>query len=631
LYALSVYLLERIGVERIGNAINGNIEKFINSVNFGSDKGFFYISLQMHIIIFLSFFVSLAFAAPSYNELLKKIQAGDFAGANEGLETFVKNRWKTGEQERAVVLYIESCIRLGKLKEALNYSDLFLDFFPKSQYRARVEIAMAVVNILNKDAYSGAETLRRVLTYTKNPAAAARARELLSKIFSTDLLSANELQNLLEKGIADKQIKGLAQLNLGQKMQKENRYKAANYWYNEAKKNDTALTETANKLKSLLEGKGAGNPIILVLAPLSGASSELGNYMVQGVMLYADSLANKAKIQIVDDRAEPSTALRKVIQSLTQDSVIAVIGPLNSAGAATVAAWMNERTPHIPLLTPTATEDGIARMGRNIFQLNVSNAKLASAIAEYAMNCLQINEFGIMSPNNDYGLLMASEFQRAVERNGGVILAIQSYAEGMPDYQSEFKLLINRKLTLDKRRSALSKEFKPPPPKGKEEEPDFTFPAIFIPSTNSKDAGLMVAQTLFNKLKVVNLLGSSGWFGKEFLLNAKKQAENSAFSVALIGDENTKKFSENFKRKWQREPDENKVAGLSYDAIRIVNSVLNSEPETLPVKILRKREYDGVYGKIRFSDAGTNESLGIMAVEQGKLVVKSLHCEETTP
>ena len=587
----------------------------------------------MRFIIFLSVFVSVAFANSSYNELVKKIQAGDFAGANSGLETFVKGRWKVGEQEKAVVLYIESCIRLGKFKEAHNYSDMFLDFFPKSQYRARVEIAMAVVQILNRDSYSGAETLRRVLTYTKNPAATARARELLHKIFSVNLLSASELQNLLEKGIADKQIRGLAQLNLGQKMQKENRYKGANYWYYEAKKTDTSLTETADRLKSALEGKGAGNPVILVLVPLSGVNSELGNYMVQGVMLYADSLANKAIIRIVDDRAEPSTALRKVKQALVQDSVIAVIGPLLSASAATVAAWMSERTPHIPLITATATEDGIARMGKNIFQLNVSTAKLASSIAEYAMNCLQINEFAIMSPNNDYGLLMASEFQRTVERKGGVILAIQSYAEGMPDYQSEFKLLIDRKMVIDKRRSALSKEVKPPPanPRAKEEE-DLNYPAVFIPSTNSKDAGLMVAQTLFNKLKVGHLLGSSGWYGKEFLLNAKKQAEGSVFSVALVSnDENKKSFSEGFKRRWQKEPDENKIAGLSYDAIRIINSVLNGETESLPTRILRKKEYSGVYGKIRFTEYGTNESVGIIAVDQGKLVEKSPSCEETNP
>jgi len=591
----------------------------------------------MRIIIFLSFFVSFVFAAPSYNDISRRIQAGDFAGANAGLETFVKERWRSGEQEKAVVLYIESCLRLGKTSEVVRYANQFLDFFPKSPYRARVETALAVTSVLGKNPYIGAETLRRILAYTKNPAAIAQARNLLSQIFSADLLSVNELQSLLEKGINDKMSKGFAQLNLGQRMQKENRYKAATYWYNEAKRNNPDLTEKAERLKAALEGRGAGYPVILVLAPLSGSHSELGNYMVEGISLYADSLKNRAKIQIVNDRADPSTALSKVKQALYQDSIIAVIGPLLSASAATVAAWMSEKYPYIPVITPTATDDGIAEMGKNIFQLNVSSARLAYTIADYAINCLNINEFAIMAPLGDYGSLMADEFQRVVERKGGTILVTQNYAEGLPDYQNEFKLLRDRKLKLDTRRINMSKGNSNvsilPKRESWLEDSTMHFPAIFIPSSNPADAGLMTAQVAFNKLRVGNLLGTSGWYGRDFLVNAKKQAEGSVFSIAFFSDGNEQKsFTERFKSKWQREPDENKVAGLSYDAIRIVNQALQSlaqseNPQSLPAEILQKREYNGVYGKIILADNGANRNTGLISVEQGKLVEKSPKCE----
>jgi ABC-type branched-subunit amino acid transport system substrate-binding protein len=582
----------------------------------------------MRFILFLLFLLSFGFAAPSYNEILKKIQAGDFAGAGPGLETLVKNRWRAGEQEKIVVLYVENCLRLGKLNNARHYAALFLDFFPKSEYRSRIETAVAILNVLNKEPYFGAETLRRILVYAKNPVAKARARDLLSQIFSADLLSVNELQSLLEKGIDDKSARGLAQLSLGQKMQKENRYKAAIYWYNEAQKSNPSLTEKAEALKSALEGKSAGNPVILVLAPLSGSYSELGNYMVQGVLLYADSLKNKAQLQIIDDRADPATALKKVKQALVQDSVVAVIGPLLSASAATVAAWMSEKIPQIPLISPTATDDGIAEMGKNIFQLNVSTTRLASSVAEYAMNCLKINEFAIMAPYGDYGSLMADEFQRAVERKGGVILATKSYAEGLPNYQNEFKLLRDRKLTLDTRRmnmkagnSDVSAIFKRD---SWLEDSTLIFPAIFIPSTNPADAGSMASQVAFNKLRVGNLLGSSGWHGREFLLNAKNQAEGSVFSTAFFssGEDNSKIFAEKFKGRWQRDPDENKVAGLSYDAIRIVNTMLPSS-KPLPEAILQKKEFNGIYGKISFTPHGANENVGLISVEQGRFVEKS--------
>ena len=596
----------------------------------GSEYRIFYIP-PMRFILFLLLLLSLGFAVPNYNEILKRIHVGDFAGANHGLEVLVKSRWKTGEQEKSVVLYVENCIRLSKLDEAHRYAVQFLDFFPKSKYRARVETALAILNVLDKDPYSGAETLRRILAYTKNPVAKARARDLLLQIFSADILSANELQNLLEKGISEKQARGLAQLSLGQKMQRENRNKAAAYWYNEAKKSNPALEEKTDSLKKALEGRSAGNPVILILAPLSGSHSDLGNYMVQGVLLYSDNLKNKAQLQIIDDRADPSTALKKVKQALARDSVVAVIGPLLSASAATVAAWMSEKTPQIPLITPTATDDGIAEMGRNIFQLNVSSARLASSIAEYAINCLKINEFAIMAPYGDYGSLMADEFQRAVERKGGVILATQNYAEGLADYQNEFKLLRDRKLTLDTRRMNMSKGSNNISVLNKRDswlqDSTLTFSAIFIPSTNPADAGLMAGQVAFNKLRVGYLLGSSGWYGRDFLLNAKNQAEGSIFNTAFFssGADNLKAFTEKFKHKWQKEPDGNKVAGLSYDAIRIVDAVL-ADSISLPAAILQKKEYNGVYGKISFTPGGANESIGLISVVQGKLVEKSLDC-----
>ncbi|GHV15214.1 hypothetical protein AGMMS49938_12880 [Fibrobacterales bacterium] len=594
----------------------------------------------MPFIFILLFFSALAFCAPteSYADLAKKVQSGDFTSAQSGLEQFVKGRWKSGSQERGVVLYIENSLRLGKLDDVKKYARQFLDFFPKSVYRARVETAVAISSVLSKDPYTGAETLRRILAYTKNPSAAKRARELLTQILSAELLSENELRNLLEKGFADSFVTATAEWRLGAQMQKEGRYKAAKYWYDEAKKANSSLAERSDKAIAVLDGKGAGTPIILVLAPLSGNFAELGSYMVQGILLATDNLKEKnVKIQITDDRADPATALRRVKLAIAQDSIVGIIGPLLSAPAATVAAWMGSNAPQIPLITPTATDDGISAMGKNIFQLNVSTAVLAQTIAEYAMNCLNINEFAIMSPLGDYGTAMADEFQRAVEQRGGAILISQNYTEGLPDYQNSFKLLRDRKLTLDTRRMNMGRGVANLNAIAKRdswiEDSTLTFQAIFIPSTNAADAGLMAAQVAFNKLKVQYLLGSSGWFGREFFSNAKKQAENSFFSIAFSGDSQDsafKAFAGKFKNKWSAEPDDSKVAGLSYDAANIlIGAILSgSAGGDLPSVILQKKNYIGVYGDIRFFGTGANIDTSIMGVEQGKFVEKSVECKE---
>jgi ABC-type branched-subunit amino acid transport system substrate-binding protein len=249
------------------------------------------------------------------------------------------------------------------------------------------------------------------------------------------------------------------------------------------------------------------------------------------------------------------------------------------------------------------------------------------------MDCLKMHEFAILSPLGDYGALMTDEFQRAVEQKGGVVLAVQNYVEGMPDYKNEFKLLRDRKLTLDTRRKNIGQGKGDVSTLFKRdswlEDSTLTFPALFIPSSNPKDAGLMAAQVAFNKLRVGYLLGSSGWNGREMLLNAKKQAEGAAFSVAFNSTEDSlnsaKEFNEKFRHKWHRDPDKNKVAGLSYDAIRIISSALDAE--NAPAAILQRREFGGVYGKIKFSNSGANENVGIISVVKGNLVEKSPSCE----
>jgi ABC-type branched-subunit amino acid transport system substrate-binding protein len=319
---------------------------------------------------------------------------------------------------------------------------------------------------------------------------------------------------------------------------------------------------------------------------------------------------------------------------LAQDSVIAVIGPLLSASAATVAAWMSEKTPNIPLITPTATDNGLAELGKNIFQLNVTTARLASSIAEYAMNCLHINEFAIMAPFGDYGTLMAEEFQRTVERKGGVILVTQNYVEGLSNYQNEFKLLKDRKLTLNTRRMNMSKGNTNISALAKRDtwlqDSTLLFPAIFIPSTTPAAAGSMASQAAFNKLRVEHLLGSSGWYGREFLLNAKNQAEGSVFSTAFFAhnEDTFKAFSDKFKNKWQKNPDDHKVAGLSYDAIRIINSALQADSTSLLAAIKQQKEYNGVYGKISFTEGGANSSVDLIAIKKGKYEEKSPTCEK---
>jgi ABC-type branched-subunit amino acid transport system substrate-binding protein len=369
-------------------------------------------------------------------------------------------------------------------------------------------------------------------------------------------------------------------------------------------------------------------PTVLVLAPLSGDYAEFGAAAIQGVILAQEKagLKGKVNLRVADTRADAAQALLRTQQAINQDSIVAVIGPIMSAPAATVAAWLGSNFQHIPMLTPTATDDGIAKMGPNIFQVNITMDNLAKSIADFATKCLNIREYAILSPLGGYGASMSQSFTTAVERRGGSVIAFRNYEEGRPDYKTEFSLLrdvrfkqLNRRQNIARGASDLDAV------NAKErrfymQDSTFNIPGIFIPATNPGDAGLMAGQVAFNKISGT-LLGASGWYGRELLIQGKRQVDSSYFSVPAMdmggNNDGLKKFVSDFKERWGAEPGEDRVSGLSYDAANIVFSSMAKNPNSLTNLINYTANFQGVYGEIKFK-RGMNMNTKIVTVNKGK-------------
>jgi len=148
----------------------------------------------------------------------------------------------------------------------------------------------------------------------------------------------------------------------------------------------------------------------------------------------------------------------------------------------------------------------------------------------------------------------------------------------------------------------------------------FNIPGIFIPATNPGDAGLMAGQVAFNKISGT-LLGASGWYGRELLIQGKRQVDSSYFSVPAMdmggNNDGLKKFVSDFKERWGAEPGEDRVSGLSYDAANIVFSSMAKNPNSLTNLINFTANFHGVYGEIKFK-RGMNMNTKIVTVNKGK-------------
>ena len=570
------------------------------------------------------------FAQDEIAQAKSLIQNGRCAEAVAPLQKLYKSSFRKPAGEKAAVMLAECYMRDHKRDEALKLSSRFLEYYVNSAYRERMELANAIVMAERGNVYEGVESMLRILAYTKNPAAKSRTKDVAIQTIAASLLTADQLQALLEKYPVDKDVIGWLQLQIGRECQNSRRYRAARYWYKKVLAGGVAenLSNTAERGLESLEGQGAGMPTVLVLAPLSGDFAEFGAAAIQGVILAHEKagLQGKVNLRVADTRADAAQALLRTQQAVNQDSVVAVIGPIMSAPAATVAAWLGSNFQNIPMLTPTATDDGIAKMGPNIFQVNITMDNLAKSIADFATKCLSIREFAVLSPLGGYGASMSQSFTQAVERRGGSVVAFRNYEEGRPDYKTVFSLLRDvRFKQLNRRQNIARGAADLDAVNAKErraymQDSTFNIPGIFIPATNPGDAGLMAGQVAFNKISGV-LLGASGWYGRELLIQGKRQVDSSYFSVPAMdmdgNNENLKKFVSEFKERWGDEPGEDKVSGLSYDAANIVFSSLAKKPNSLTNAINNTANFPSVYGEIKFK-RGVNTNAKIVTVNKGK-------------
>jgi ABC-type branched-subunit amino acid transport system substrate-binding protein len=120
------------------------------------------------------------------------------------------------------------------------------------------------------------------------------------------------------------------------------------------------------------------------------------------------------------------------------------------------------------------------------------------------------------------------------------------------------------------------------------------------------------------------MLGASGWYGRELLIQGKHLVDSSYFSVPGLDISGNKdkfdEFAKAFKEKWGEDPAEDKVSGLSYDAAKIVFSGIQKEVESLTKYLNNTSSFESVYGEIKFV-RGANSNTKVVTVRKGKFYV----------
>jgi ABC-type branched-subunit amino acid transport system substrate-binding protein len=529
----------------------------------------------------------------------------------------------------------------GEYALAILSLNEYLDDFPRSRY------AGAAFLLKGHALYRTGDLMGSASAYISSVDINARNR--------TGQTALENLEPLIQKGLSIWQLKKLIDEHPVSKIREDMEITLA-----EREANSGRFRSAANTLKSLLRrnpygdysrraremldlcnSKLSGSQLIGILAPLSGSYNEYGRSMVEGATLaarYMKPESTDVELIIKDTSGDPVLATN-IASRLANEECLAIVGPLRSESAVGAAVISNQYG--IPLITPTASQKGIASIGSYVFQVSPAVEMIGQAIAEYAVNDLEIKEFAIISPDDQGGVTVSKSFTQTVYRLGGEVVYTSYYGSGSTDFKMQIKPLRDFLLMKTEEQMAAGEidstdyfemervlidestgEYVDSLMLIDTEDWPVHLGGVFLPGY-ADELKLLVPQIRYHIIRT-QFLGADGWDSEELIKEVRRYVGNAVFATDFhVGSDeaNWVEFADAYSAEFGRQPD--KIAALTFDAVALILSGLSqgyNEPAQLRDYLSGIKEYQGVSCNISFKDNGrANDEVRIYTIDGDKV------------
>lgn len=522
-----------------------------------------------------------------------------------------KSLYKTGDYRDAAILWNE-----------------FIAAYPTSSLLGAAHLFNAHSHFLQNDFLTSAMEYIKVIDFAPKSEEALLAKENLNPLILRGL-TIDELRQLIDNNPGSSTLEdmeyamGSREIGLGHYRKGAGLLKAFIARYpgsRQFKQAKLMLSEAEQKLQNQI--------VIGLLAPVTGVYQEYGKSMVEAAQL-AIKLNNmtttKIELEINDTEGDPIIAARSA-SALAQEEPVGVVGPLRSESAISAAIILNER--NIPMITPTASQSGLAAIGPNIFQISPPGEIIAKTVAHYAAKNLKISDFAIIAPDDNEGTHIANSFAQAVYECGGEIIQTTYYPSDATDFKQYIMPL--REILLAKTEERLNS--------GKVDSADFEdtkysgilpkedwhvkLGGLFLPGSLD-DLKLIIPQVKYNGINT-RFLGSDNWDSPGLMREVKNYVDNAVFAADYHPnpkDQAWFKFERAYQAEYHRAPD--KVAALTYDAVNLMLDGISSghtTPEDLRGFLNGIDNYQGVSAVVSFKNSNrANDEVGVYSIDGKRL------------
>lgn len=361
-----------------------------------------------------------------------------------------------------------------------------------------------------------------------------------------------------------------------------------------------------------------------VIAPLGGPDSAAGVEIVKGVRFAIEQQQSPFVGEpVVVDARDQAGAAQAMERLAGEPTVLAVIGPLTSQDAAAAASVAT--TDDVPLVTPTASGEGISGAGPYVFQINTTPGAHGRLLAAVAFDSLGARTAAILSSTDADDRDMAGAFAQAFRRRGGEVVAEQTFVPKTNDYRPQLSqirtvgLLRDTTLAADIRARVLAD-------RGEAEAPDTalvsldvtTIDVLLISSGDEQDLISIAAQIPRRRIWA-RILGTFAWGSQEVRRQAGEDAEGVIFATNYDPTtEGTRRFLDAYRAARREYP--TYVAALSYDAASlIIAAIRNGAQDRRQVRdaLAATRDWRGASVPITFDADGSNRDMYIRIIRGG--------------
>ena len=343
----------------------------------------------------------------------------------------------------------------------------------------------------------------------------------------------------------------------------------------------------ANEIKIGASFELTGNVANYGKAILSGAKMAFDEANAKGGVL-----GKKIVVIESDNKSEPSESGNSITKLVTQDKVVAIVGPATS-GCVAAGSPITEANK-IPHIAPSGTAPGLTvdnngKVRPFMFRACFIDPFQGQVMAHFASNSLKVKNVAIlMDSSSDYSKGLAQVFQETLEKAGGKIVTKEAFLSKDLDFKASLTKI-------------------------KATNPE----AVYVPGYY-EEVSKIIKQAREIGLDVP-MMGCDGWESPKLAEIAGKDALTSCYYVSAFSAQDTdpsvQAFIKAYKEKYQKEPDIFAMQGYNAGLV-VVDSIkrANSTDGTAIAKAMAEtKDLPVASGKLTY-DANHNPIISALII-----------------